>query len=217
MNDAMNEFEKNQDNGSVPFQVTRWNWGAFFWTWVWGIRFGVWKSFLIFIPIFNIFWWFILGAKGSEWAWRSYNWRNIEEFQRSQRRWALSGLIVLVAVIVILVVFLKTMSGAVKPMVDNSFRMVQQNVQIQQYIGSSKPIERNMVTYINIDSSNGQTSAEIKYSITGANATMNVSVRGEKINGEWQIGFLKVYDRSRSFLLVPSSSSAQPVMPKAGS
>jgi hypothetical protein len=37
---------------------------------------------------------FVLGAKGSEWAWRNRRWESIEQFRRTQRRWGFYGLAV---------------------------------------------------------------------------------------------------------------------------
>ena len=35
---------------------------------------------------------FVLGAKGSEWAWQNKRWDSVEHFQRVQKKWALWGL-----------------------------------------------------------------------------------------------------------------------------
>jgi hypothetical protein len=37
---------------------------------------------------------FVLGARGSEWAWRNRQWESAEAFKRTQRRWSWYGLIV---------------------------------------------------------------------------------------------------------------------------
>src|SRR5579883_2805594 len=34
---------------------------------------------------------FVLGAKGSEWAWRNKRWRDVAHFRRVQRNWAIAG------------------------------------------------------------------------------------------------------------------------------
>jgi hypothetical protein len=38
---------------------------------------------------------FVLGAKGSEWAWRNKRWRDVAHFKRVQRNWAIAGVAVL--------------------------------------------------------------------------------------------------------------------------
>lgn len=97
----MRSQSSNSDLSQIPVEVTRWNWGAFLLTWIWGIRFGVWLSLLMFIPFFNIIWWFVLGAKGGEWAWKKNNWTSVEEFKKSQRKWAIAGLIIVILSVVI--------------------------------------------------------------------------------------------------------------------
>lgn len=70
-----------------PAELKGWNWGAFIFTWIWGIVNRVWLSFLVFIPVVNIVMIFILGAKGNEWAWKSRKWDSIEHFKKHQKAW----------------------------------------------------------------------------------------------------------------------------------
>jgi hypothetical protein len=42
---------------------------------------------------------FVLGARGSRWAWRNRAWRDAEHFRKTQRAWAIAGLAVWLAVI----------------------------------------------------------------------------------------------------------------------
>jgi hypothetical protein len=78
----------------LPPEIKGWNWGAFWLTWIWGIRNKTWISFLVFIPFFNFVWVFFLGAKGNKWAWQNEKWESTEEFKKSQHRWAKWGLII---------------------------------------------------------------------------------------------------------------------------
>ena len=55
----------------LPPEVKRWNWGAFFLNWIWAIGNEVWIGLLALIPYVNIVMVFVLGAKGSEWAWKT--------------------------------------------------------------------------------------------------------------------------------------------------
>lgn len=88
------EYENTSGNGmhsNVPLEIVRWNWGAFWFTWIWGIFNKSYISFLAFVPIANFFIPFYLGAKGNELAWRNNEWLDIEEFNRFQRKWAIGG------------------------------------------------------------------------------------------------------------------------------
>ena len=87
----------------IPPEVKGWNWGAFWWNWIWGIRNRTWIAFLVLIPYFGIVWIFILGAKGKKWAWQNQKWDSIEQFNRSQHRWAKWGLIIFIIQISIII------------------------------------------------------------------------------------------------------------------
>jgi hypothetical protein len=78
----------------VPPEIRRWNWGAFLLTWIWGLGNRVYVSFLSLIPVVGVVMAFVLGAKGSEWAWQNKAWPSIERFKTVQRRWTVTGLIV---------------------------------------------------------------------------------------------------------------------------
>lgn len=78
----------------IPPELNRWNWGAFFLSWIWGIGNSVFIALLAIIPIVNIVMIFVLGAKGSRWAWEKRAWRDAEHFRRTQRGWAIAGVIV---------------------------------------------------------------------------------------------------------------------------
>lgn len=78
----------------IPPELDRWNWGAFFLTWIWGIGNSTFIALLALIPIVNIVMIFVLGARGSRWAWRNRTWRDAEQFRKTQRNWAIAGLIV---------------------------------------------------------------------------------------------------------------------------
>ena len=82
----------------LPPEIKGWNWGAFWLTWIWGIRNKTWIAFLTFIPFFGFVWAFFLGAKGNKWAWQNEKWESIEQFKESQHRWAKWGLIIFIIV-----------------------------------------------------------------------------------------------------------------------
>jgi hypothetical protein len=58
-------------DAAVPPEVDRWNWGAFLLSWIWGIGNNTFIAFLTFVPFVGIVMPFVLGAKGSAWAWRT--------------------------------------------------------------------------------------------------------------------------------------------------
>jgi hypothetical protein len=83
----------------VPPEIDRWNWGAFLLNWIWGLGNRVYIALLMFVPFVNIVMAFVLGAKGSAWAWKNKRWESVEHFKRVQRLWAIAGVLVLVLAI----------------------------------------------------------------------------------------------------------------------
>lgn len=79
----------------VPDEVKGLAWGAFLWSWIWGLFNRTWIALLIFVPIVGLVMWVMLLLKGREWAWRNKHWDSVEHFNMVQRRWAKAGLIVL--------------------------------------------------------------------------------------------------------------------------
>lgn len=91
------------DPNTVPQEIKKWNWGAFFFGWLWGICNGLyWPLLMIlvsFIPYIGQVLAFAisiaLGIKGNEWAWKSKAWDGVEHFKRVQHKWAIACLWVL--------------------------------------------------------------------------------------------------------------------------
>ena len=81
----------------IPPEIDRWNWGAFFLSWIWGIGNGTPIALLALVPLVGFVMLFVLGARGSRWAWRNKRWDSVEHFKRVQRKWAISGLIIWIA------------------------------------------------------------------------------------------------------------------------
>lgn len=88
---------------AVPAEVDRWNWGAFLLSWIWGIGNNTFIAFLALVPIVGIVMPFVLGAKGSAWAWRKKRWESIELFRATQRQWARWGLATLVLFVILFI------------------------------------------------------------------------------------------------------------------
>lgn len=84
----------NNTTEQVPEEILGWNWGAFFFPWLWLWTNQVWVGLLCFVPNVGIIVTFALGAKGNEWAWKSRRWRSIQHFKAHQRGWAIAGLLI---------------------------------------------------------------------------------------------------------------------------
>ena len=58
-------------------------------------------ALLTLVPIVGFVMLFVLGAKGSRWAWRNGRWDSVEHFKRVQRLWAIWGAIIWLGSIVL--------------------------------------------------------------------------------------------------------------------
>ena len=108
INNVENAVPQNLNNNSgqgpnseVPDEVAnRYNWGAFTFSWIWGLGNKTYITLLtlvlVFIPfvgniaaiIANI----IFGIKGNRWAWQNKQWKSIEHFHKVQKTWACWGI-----------------------------------------------------------------------------------------------------------------------------
>jgi len=76
----------------VPQEIIRWNWGAFFLSWIWGIRNKTYIAFLSVIPVVGFVMMIVLGMRGNEWAWQNKRWESVEQFQHEQKIWSTLGI-----------------------------------------------------------------------------------------------------------------------------
>lgn len=94
------------ENGKmVPKEIKGWNWGAFVYNIFWGIGNKTYLPLLCLIPVFNIFWIFVVGFKGNTWAWQKGNYKDTETFKAVQATWNRAGLVQFIVSIVILVLY----------------------------------------------------------------------------------------------------------------
>ncbi|MBT8379555.1 MAG: ribonuclease G [Ignavibacteria bacterium] len=97
----------------LPSELSGWNWGAFFLSWIWGIGNNTWIALLTFVPFVNFVMIFILGAKGNEWAWQNKRWDSFDHFIKVQKLWAIWGLVLfLISILFVFFVIIATLSVA---------------------------------------------------------------------------------------------------------
>lgn len=76
-------------------ELSKWNWGAFFFGGIWGFGNGLYWPFVVtiimtFIPYVNLCTFIIniiLGINGNKWAWESKSWSSWDAFKRTQHNW----------------------------------------------------------------------------------------------------------------------------------
>ncbi len=94
------------DATNMPAEVNKWNWGAFLMNWIWGLGNRTYIALLCLIPVVNLVMIFILGAKGSQWAWKNKKWDSVEQFIRVQGLWTAFGFGMLVGILVMKIIFI---------------------------------------------------------------------------------------------------------------
>ncbi len=99
---------------TVPSEINKWHWGAFFLNWIWGIGNNVLIALLCLVPGVNFVMIFVLGARGNEWAWRNKRWDSIEHFKRTQHKWSAWGVGLFLAGVVINVLYLVVMASCLR-------------------------------------------------------------------------------------------------------
>ena len=112
-----------QGANSVVYDIIAkdFNWGAFFFNWIWGVCNNTYIPLLIFplallafIPIIGLIvplgfciW---LGLKGNEWAWQNKRWASIEKFHSVQKKWAI-GVVITCVVLPLIICLVIVIAG----------------------------------------------------------------------------------------------------------
>ena len=155
----------------VPPEISGWNWGAFLLNWIWGIGNNTFIALLMFVPFVNLVMAFILGAKGSVWAWRNKQWQSVEHFKSVQRKWALWAIAVYLLAIAAFVGLYFGIAAGMKS--SDAFKLAESSLQSSQEAADilGQPI------------STGSPSGSVSTSGTGGNADLTFGVQGPKGKG----------------------------------
>lgn len=176
----------------IPPKLDRWNWGAFLLNWIWGIGNSTYIALLMFVPFVNFIMIFVLGAKGSKWAWKNRVWEDEEHFIKTQRNWARAGLAVLLAIPLFmgLIFFLVTSIFSKSDAYQMSLSKVRADKNVIEIMG--EPIETGWFTTGQI-TTNGPTGfANLSIPISGPKCAGDIISRSKKVDGEWLFDLLIV-------------------------
>lgn len=177
----------------IPPELNRWNWGAFFLNWIWGIGNSTYIALLALIPGINLIMMIVLGWKGSRWAWKNRYWKDAEHFRATQRKWALWGAIVWAVVIaagaglVFSIPYVMKSSEAYRI----SMEMVRGDERVREALGEE--IEAGFWTGGNISVQAGGTgTARLAIPVSGDNGSGTVTSYAVRAEGRWDIRLLLV-------------------------
>ncbi|MEO8102585.1 MAG: cytochrome c oxidase assembly factor Coa1 family protein [Betaproteobacteria bacterium] len=155
----------------VPAEIDKWNWGAFLLNWIWGIGNNTFIALLMFVPLVNLVMMFVLGAKGSAWAWRNKKWQSLEEFRHIQRQWAKWAIILYI----VFAGFFVALFFAITTVMKNSEAF---------QLGLARiDASREAAEFLGTPVTTGFPMGNIKYSGPNGEANLTLSVRGPRGKG----------------------------------
>jgi hypothetical protein len=199
-------------SAAVPPEIDRWNWGAFFLNWIWGIANNTLIALLMFVPLVNLVMPFVLGAKGSAWAWRNKQWESIEQFKSVQRVWAIVGVVVCGAMAAFAVMFAAIFFAIILAFQHSeaykfSVSAVVANAQVVQLTG--KPMTIGFLPSGEINESGSKGSASLSFDVQGPNGKGTVYLKATKDMGQWKIDRMVLEEEGtkRRIDLVPNPAS----------
>ena len=171
---------------TVPGEVDKWNWGAFLLTWIWGIGNNTFIALLMFVPLVGFVMIFVLGAKGSAWAWQNKKWESVEQFKAIQRKWTRWGLIVDAALVVSFVSLFFVIVASLKS--SDAYKLgvakLEASQEASQFLG--QPIASGMpMGSINISGPSG--SAKLSFGVDGPTGKGTVYLEAVKELGQWRM------------------------------
>ncbi|MFZ2100883.1 MAG: cytochrome c oxidase assembly factor Coa1 family protein [Oricola sp.] len=185
--------EALNEPAEIPRELDRWNWGAFLLNWIWGIGNSTFIALLMFVPFVNIVMIFILGAKGSKWAWRNRYWRDAEHFRRTQRKWAIAGFILLALSLSAAVAMVFTVAGAMKS--SAAYTMTMDAVQASDAVKEQLGVPVKAGFWINGQISlvaGGTGVANLSIPLNGSKAAGRVDSHAARDNGTWRLKLVVV-------------------------
>ncbi|WP_432821535.1 cytochrome c oxidase assembly factor Coa1 family protein [Trichloromonas sp.] len=189
------ENNSGQGKGTpVPEAIRGWNWGAFLLNWIWGVGNSTFIALLMFVPLVGMVMPFVLGAKGNQWAWQNKTWKSVEHFKATQKRWAISGLII---VVVSLSAFFFLITGIMK--YSDAYRLsldvLQHDPQVIELVG--EPVSPGLLIIGNVQASGGTGRAVLSYTIAGPKGEATAHVFASKEIEGWQLKELTVYSEEQ--------------------
>ncbi|MCV3240880.1 cytochrome c oxidase assembly factor 1 family protein [Mesorhizobium sp. ZC-5] len=172
----------------IPADLDRWNWGAFLLNWIWGIGNSVFIALLMFVPLVNIVMIFVLGARGSRWAWRNRAWRDAEHFRSVQRKWAIAGIIVWAGALLLAVGLTFGVMSALKNSLTYALTMqeVRSSATAKAALGDNIEAGFWVNGNISIDI-DGSGDAQLSIPLSGSKGSGRVVSRGVRTNGIWDL------------------------------
>lgn len=188
-----------------PEEIRGWNWGAFFLHLIWGMGNNTLVALFMLAPGINLILPFVLGARGSEWAWQNKRWESIAQFKDVQRIWAICGILFaavsaagaagIVGIFVLVITLMK--GGAAYQM---AMAELAGNPRVIATVG--EPMEAGLFVSGSSETSGPSGQADISFDIEGPRGEATVYVKAIKAEGEWSLRRLVVAPEGAASRLV---------------
>ncbi len=186
----------------IPPRLDRWNWGAFFLNWIWGIGNSTYIALLMFVPLVNIVMVFVLGARGSRWAWRNHVWQDEAHFIRTQRNWARAGVIVLAGFLVLGAGTVFGVGAVMKNSVAYTRAMTLARADPRVVAAFGAPITAGWFPTGRISTSGSRGKAALTITLSGPDCTGDLVTLAEKQGGVWKTTLLVVFSNCSAGTIV---------------
>ncbi|MEC9342803.1 MAG: cytochrome c oxidase assembly factor Coa1 family protein [Pseudomonadota bacterium] len=203
---------ESQASGEIPAHLNRWNWGAFLLNWIWGIGNSVWIALFCLIPFVNIVMMFVLGAKGSRWAWKKRLWRDEAHFRSVQRKWAIAGVLAWIAVPLLFVGLFFGLMSSLKG--SEPYRMTMAELRNSPAVTAALGEDLRPGYFVTGGikwNADGSGAANFQIPIKGEKSSATASSVSTRVDGTWTIKVLIVRIPGRSDPIVVINESGRPL------
>jgi hypothetical protein len=192
----------------LPPELSRWNWGAFLLSWIWGLGNRSFATLAIFVPALALIatpvlapdvpTWraataaaclallAVFGWRGNAWAWRHRHWDDAAQFLAAQRRWAKWGVIswvVIAATVLLLSVAVDALMRTSEVYRHASARALADDRVLRalgEPVSAGTPDGR-------FDATGGDQTAHFVIPLTGARASGRAVVDARRYSGTWLV------------------------------
>lgn len=198
-------------SAAIPAEIERWNWGAFLLNWIWGIGNKTYIALLMFLPGVNLIMLFLLGAKGSKWAWQNKHWDSVDHFNQSQKKWVFWGVIAWVLTGVFIIGAVIAIKVALKQ--SEPFKLAEERLLNNSAVVSmlGEPIHTGLPSgSIEVSGSKGK--ADISFSVEGSKDQGTVYLDAFRDFGAWKFNRIELDIKGaqrRLNLLEPPNSTPE--------
>jgi hypothetical protein len=170
----------------VPPEVAGWSWGGFFLSWIWGLGNNTPLALLALVPCVGVAMPFVLGAKGTEWAWRNKRWESVERFKHVQRQWALAGAITIPTVIALALGLVFAIMVSLKQSEAYGLAVAELRADPRAMAALGAPIEAGLPSgSVSVSGPSGH--AELAIAVEGSKAEGTLYMVATKQLGRWVI------------------------------